>query len=73
MCLFAQSEAKDIVVPGEICLTLLFFVAVRCKYSQRVTADVHHQLQRRIPVFGCLASRTALVVHFCLCNAEEKA
>jgi len=37
-----------------------------------VAADVHHQLQRRIPVFGCFASRTSLVVHFCVCNTKYK-
>lgn len=29
-----------------------------------MTADVNHQLQGRVPVFGRLASRTTLVVHF---------
>lgn len=43
---------------------------VRCKHSQRVTANVHHQLQRRVPVFGGLTSRTPLVVHLCLCNTN---
>lgn len=45
--------------------------AGRCEYSQRVAADVHHQLQRRVPVFGRFASRTALVVHFFL-SAQHK-
>lgn len=40
-------------------------------YSQRVTANIHHQLQRWISIFGCLASRTPLVVHFCLYTAEN--
>lgn len=40
-------------------------------YSQRVTANIHHQLQGWISIFGCLASRTPLVVHFCLYTEEN--
>lgn len=40
-------------------------------YSQRVTANIHHQLQGWISIFGCLASRTPLVVHFCLYTAAN--
>lgn len=47
----------------------LYYEAIRL-YSQRVTANIHHQLQRWISIFGCLASRTPLVVHLCLYTAE---
>lgn len=40
-------------------------------YSQRVTTNIHHQLQRWISIFGCLASRTPLVVHLRLYTAES--
>lgn len=61
-----EQKRRDVV--EDLCS---FLVAVRYEYSQRVAADVHHQLQRRVSVFGCFTSRTALFVHFCLHHTKK--
>lgn len=68
-CRFEQPGAERRDVVEDLCSS--FLVAVRCEYSQRVAADVHHQLQRRVSVFGCFTSRTALFVHFCLHHTKK--
>lgn len=46
--------------------TSLFLQCGVSLYSQSVSADVHHQLQGRVPVLGGFTPRAALVVHVSL-------